>query len=516
MPNCAGATRAAESQREIQAMLIQPVVLSGGSGTRLWPLSREKYPKQLLSLVGDDSLLQATVRRSDGIADAQMAPPMVVCNEEYRFVIAEQLRLMGKPGSIVLEPMGRNTAPALTLAALAATRDGADPVLLVMPADHVITDTAAFREAVRRGAMLADTGRVITFGITPDAPETGYGYIQVGDELSAEHQHGSAGAVGPARRIARFVEKPNLETARAYLAEGSYLWNSGLFMMRASVWLEAMQHCRADILQACTNAWDQGKRDGDGEFLRVHKDTFAACPSDSIDYAVMERIAAGAANGGTGAPLLPEGVVIPLQAGWSDVGAWDALWQVLPKDTAGNVAQGDVILQDCSNTLALSGGRLVACVGVSDLVVVETPDAVLVAHKDHTQDVKKIVDALKKSGRSEGQIHRKVFRPWGWYDGVDAGARFQVKRIVVKPGGTLSLQMHHHRAEHWIVVSGTAKVTRGEETYLVSENESTFIPLGTTHRLENPGLVELEMIEVQSGSYLGEDDIVRFEDVYGR
>ena len=509
MPNCAGATRA-DDFSHTTPMLIQPVVLSGGSGTRLWPLSREKYPKQLLSLVGDDSLLQATVRRSDGIADAQMAPPMVVCNEEYRFVIAEQLRLMGKPGSIVLEPMGRNTAPALTLAALAAIRDGADPVLLVMPADHVITDTAAFREAVRCGAMLADTGRVITFGITPDAPETGYGYIQVGDELSAEHQHGSAGAVGPARRIARFVEKPNLETARAYLAEGSYLWNSGLFMMRASVWLEAMQHCRADILQACTSAWDQGKRDG--EFLRVDKDTFAACPSDSIDYAVMERIAANSAGG----QVLPQGVVIPLQAGWSDVGAWDALWQVLPKDTAGNVAQGDVILQDCSNTLALSDGRLIACVGVSDLVVVETPDAILVAHKDHTQDVKKIVDALKKSGRTEGQIHRKVFRPWGWYDGVDAGARFQVKRIVVKPGGTLSLQMHHHRAEHWIVVSGTAKVTRGEETFLVSENEYTFIPLGTTHRLENPGRVELEMIEVQSGAYLGEDDIVRFEDVYGR
>ena len=495
-------------------MLIQPVVLSGGSGTRLWPLSREKYPKQLLSLVGDDSLLQATVRRADGVAGAELAPPMVVCNEEYRFVIAEQLRLMGKPGAIVLEPVGRNTAPALTLAALAAMRDGADPVLLVMPADHVISDVTAFREAIRRGAILAASGRVVTFGITPDAPETGYGYIQAAETLAAQQQSGPAGAVGLARRIARFVEKPQLETARAYLEEGSYLWNSGLFMMQASVWLASMQACRADILMACRAAWDQGQRDG--EFMRVDKQAFAACPSDSIDYAVMERIAAGAARAAGDAAALPEGVVIPLQAGWSDVGAWDALWQVLAKDASGNVTQGDVLLHNCRDTLALSDGRLVACVGVSDLVVVETPDAILVVHKDHTQDVKKIVDALKHSGRTEGQIHRKVFRPWGWYDGVDAGARFQVKRIVVKPGGILSLQMHHHRAEHWIVVSGTAKVTRGTETYLVSENESTFIPLGTTHRLENPGRVELEMIEVQSGAYLGEDDIVRFEDVYGR
>ena len=319
---------------------------------------------------------------------------------------------------------------------------------------------------------------------------------------------------GTARRIARFVEKPNLDTARAYVADGSYLWNSGLFMMKASVWLTAITHCRPDILGACKGAWEKGRRDGD--FLRVDRDLFAACPSDSIDYAVMERLAAGPSDAAANAHLLPLGVVIPLRAGWSDVGAWDALWQVLPKDGRGNVAQGDVILQDCHDTLALSDGRLVACVGVRDLVVVETPDALLVVHKDRTQDVKMIVDALKKQGRSEGQIHRKVFRPWGWYDSVDAGQRFQVKRIVVKPGGMLSLQMHHHRAEHWIVVSGTARVTRGEETYLVSENESTFIPLGTRHRLENPGRVALEMVEVQSGSYLGEDDIVRFEDVYGR
>ena len=481
-------------------MLIQPVVLSGGSGTRLWPLSREKYPKQLLPLIGDDSLLQATVRRVEGLGLGTVAAPMVVCNEEYRFVIAEQLRLMGQPGRIVLEPTGRNTAPALTLAALAALRndgDGADPVLLVMPADHVIVDKSSFQAVVRQGAALAAEGAVVTFGITPDSPETGYGYIQAGA------LYGSGGA----STIARFVEKPDQATAQSYLDAGTYSWNSGLFMVKASVWLAAMALCRADILAACQTAWDAGSTDG--EFVRVGKALFSACPSDSIDYAVMERIASGQAG-------LPPGVVIPLAAGWSDVGAWDALWSVLPKDDAGNVAQGDVLLHDCRNTLALSEGRLIACVGVDDIVVVETADAILVAHKDKTQDVKKIVESLKKQGRSEGQLHRKVFRPWGWYDSVDFGARFQVKRIVVKPGGTLSLQMHHHRAEHWIVVSGTAKVTKGDETFLVTENESTYIPLGTTHRLENPGRVELEMIEVQSGSYLGEDDIVRFEDVYGR
>ena len=485
-------------------MLIQPVILSGGSGTRLWPLSREKYPKQLLPLMGADSLLQATVRRVEGIADCELAPPMVVCNEEYRFVIAEQLRLMGKPGPVVLEPVGRNTAPALTLAALAAMKNAADPVLLVMPADHVMTDVAAFQVVVRQGAALAATGAIVTFGITPDAPETGYGYIQSGAAYT------EAGAAREARLIARFVEKPDLATARAYIEAGDYLWNSGLFMMRASVWLSALAACRPDVMAACQRAWDSGSIDG--EFVRVGKEDFAACPSDSIDYAVMERIAGNTAP----AQALPAAVVIGLRAGWSDVGAWDALWRVLPKDAKGNVSQGDVLLQDCRDTLALSERRLVACVGITNLVVVETADAVLVAHKDQTQDVKKIVDKLKGMGRSEGLMHRKVFRPWGWYDSVDAGKRFQVKRIVVNAGATLSLQMHHHRAEHWIVVSGTAKVTRGEDTFLLSENESTFIPLGTTHRLENPGRVPLEMIEVQSGAYLGEDDIVRLEDVYGR
>jgi mannose-1-phosphate guanylyltransferase/mannose-6-phosphate isomerase len=454
-------------------------------------------------------MLQATVRRVEG-AGLDLLAPMVICNEEYRFVIAEQLRLMGKPGSLVLEPSGRNTAPALTLAALMAVRDGLDPVLLVMPADHVITDTVAFQAVVREGAALAEQGAVVTFGITPDGPETGYGYIQVGEPLAL------TGAPEQARTIARFVEKPNLATAQGYLAQGGYLWNSGLFMMRASVWLSALQACRADIYAACQQAWAAGSKDGD--FVRVGKEAFASCPSDSIDYAVMERIAAQGSPQGSGGDkvTLPPGAVIPLSAGWSDVGAWDALWQVLPKDDAGNVIQGDVLLQDSSNTLALSEGRLIACVGVDNLIVVETADAILVADKNKTQDVKKIVDRLKASARTEGQIHRKVFRPWGWYDSIDNGPRFQVKRIVVKPGAALSLQMHHHRAEHWIVVSGTAKVTKGEDTLLLSENESTYIPLGTVHRLENPGRVDLEMIEVQSGSYLGEDDIVRFEDVYGR
>ena len=486
-------------------MLIQPVVLSGGSGTRLWPLSREKYPKQLLPLIGEDSLLQATVRRVEGLIGASLAPPMVVCNEEYRFVIAEQLRLLGKAGTIVLEPIGRNTAPALTLAAMTAIENGEDPVLLVMPADHVITNTKEFQTKVSEGATLAAAGVVVTFGITPDTPETGYGYIESGAPYTAP----SSEKKTDARLIARFVEKPDLKTAQSYLSAGTFLWNSGLFMMRASVWLAAMQVCRPDILNACQGAWNAGSTDG--EFKRVGKEDFSNCPAESIDYAVMERIAIHSSEGS-----LPVGVVIPLNAGWSDVGAWDALWKVLPKDKDGNVAQGDVMLEGCINTLALSEGRLIACVGVSDLVVIETADAILISHKDKTQDVKLIVDALKGQGRPESSIHRKVFRPWGSYDGVDAGERFQVKKIVVKPGGTLSLQMHHHRAEHWIVVSGTARVTKGESTFLLSENESTFIPLGITHRLENPGRVDLEMIEVQSGSYLGEDDIVRFEDVYGR
>jgi mannose-1-phosphate guanylyltransferase/mannose-6-phosphate isomerase len=480
---------------------LAPVILSGGSGTRLWPLSREKYPKQLLPLIGKDSLLQATVRRMEGLVGIKVEAPLIVCNEEYRFIIAEQLRLMGIKGNLLLEPTGRNTAPALTLAALAVASQRQDPILLVMPADHVIVNTALFQSAVKKAMTLAAEGAVITFGIMPDSPETAYGYIQVGESV------GKWDGNGDICRIARFVEKPDLASAQAYLDSGAHFWNSGLFMMRASVWLAAIDICRSDILAACRAAWEKGSVDGD--FLRVNKEEFIRCPSDSIDYAVMERLDADNS-------ALPPGMLLPLAAGWSDVGAWDSLWQVLPKDAQGNVAQGDVLLHECNNTLVMSEHRLVACVGVEDMVVIETPDAVLVAHMKETQHVKKVVDSLKRQGRAEGELHRKVFRPWGWYDGVDAGERFQVKRIVVKPGAALSLQMHHHRAEHWIVVSGTAQVTRGDTSYLVSENESTFIPLGTRHRLENPGCVPLEMIEVQSGSYLGEDDIVRFEDIYGR
>ncbi|PKO88743.1 MAG: mannose-1-phosphate guanylyltransferase/mannose-6-phosphate isomerase [Betaproteobacteria bacterium HGW-Betaproteobacteria-12] len=475
---------------------ILPVVLSGGSGTRLWPLSREKYPKQLLPLVGEQSMLQATVARLDGIDG--LGEPLLVCNEEHRFVVAEQLRVLGKNGKALLEPFGRNTAPALTLAALWAEQQGGDPVLVVMPADHVILDAATFRAAVTHAVGLAEAGMAVTFGITPDCPETGYGYIQQGRALSAG---------GAAFELARFVEKPNRETAQAYLDAGDFLWNSGIFVMRASTWLAALAHCRADILAACRLALQGGSEDGD--FIRVDPAAFGKCPSDSIDYAVMEHLTGTVAG-------LPKSAVIPLAAGWSDVGAWDALWKVLPKCDEGNAWRGDVMLEGCRNTLAISENRLVACVGLSNLVVVETDDAVLVAHHDATQDVKKIVDRLKADGRSVAQWHRKVYRPWGWYDGVDAGERFQVKRIGVKPGAALSLQMHHHRAEHWIVVSGTARVTKGDEVFLVSENQSTYIPLGVKHRLENPGIVPLEMIEVQSGSYLGEDDIVRFEDTYGR
>lgn len=477
---------------------LTPIILSGGSGTRLWPLSREKHPKQLLKLVNEDTLLQSTVRRLDVLDGIKFQEPIVVCNDEYRFVVAEQLRVMKKKGTILLEPTGKNTAPALTLAALAAINNGDDPVLLVMPSDHVMLDTHSFQTEVCKGVPLASEGAIITFGITPDAPGAGYGFIQVGKVIGQNND---------IYRIARFKEKPEPEVAQTYLDDGSFFWNSGVFMMRASIWLSAIEKCRPDILSACQAAWK--KQAIDGDFLRVNKLAFEQCPSESIDYAVLEKITVADFK-------LPMGAVIPLSAGWSDVGQWDSLWQALPKDEAGNASQGDVLLQECRNTLAISEDRLVTCVGVEDLIVVETSDAILVANKNKTHDVRKIVDCLKREGRTEGQLHRKVFRPWGWYDGVDFGERFQVKRIVVNPGAALSLQMHHHRAEHWIVVRGTARVTCGDKTYLVTENESTFIPLGTRHRLENPGCVPLELIEVQSGSYLGEDDIVRFQDVYGR
>lgn len=485
---------------------VLPVVLSGGSGTRLWPLSRDQFPKQLLSLIGTDSLLQATLRRVDDLPGMNVAPALIVCGEDYRFVIAEQLLQMKRPGRIVLEPMGRNTAPAMALAALQAMEDHEDPVLLVMPADHIVQDTAAFCRAIQMAVPMAMSGAMVTFGVHPTSAETAYGYIQCGEALTASEQ----GEAGIAWTIQRFTEKPDSATAERLLRSGDHLWNSGLFMVRASVWLSALRICRPDMASAVQAAWSA--RSADQDFVRVPAALFAACPSDSIDYAVMERLA----GDGPRDPALPAGVVVRLDAGWSDVGAWNAVWQAMAKDAQGNAVAGDVLMVDSHNSLVLSQRRLVSCCGVDDLVVVETADAVLVMHKDRAQDVKQVVDRLKREGRGEWQTHRKVHRPWGWYDSVDAGARFQVKRILVKPGASLSLQMHHHRAEHWIVVKGTAQVTCGERQFLLTENESTYIPLGKVHRLENPGRFDLEMIEVQSGSYLGEDDIVRFEDVYGR
>jgi len=463
---------------------VLPIILSGGSGTRLWPLSRESYPKQFLPLVGEHSMLQATWLRAAPVAGHA---PIVVANEEHRFVAAEQLQQIGvKPQSILLEPKGRNTAPAIAVAALEATRNGADPLLLILPSDHVIRDEAAFQAAVKVAAAAAEQGKLVTFGIKPTAPETGYGYIK-------------AGAGNGVSAVERFVEKPDLATAQGYLASGEYYWNSGMFLFRASRYLEELRRFQPAIADACTKAWNAAKRDAD--FTRLDKDAFAASPSDSIDYAVMEKTA--------------DAVVVPLDANWNDVGSWSALLDVSPQDAQGNAHHGDVIEIDCRNTYAY-GSRLIAMVGLQDVVVVETDDAVLVGHRERIQEVKEIVARIKASGRSEATWHRKVYRPWGAYDSIDNGQRFQVKRITVKPGATLSLQMHHHRAEHWIVVSGTAEVTRGEEVLLLTENQSTYIPLGVTHRLKNPGKLPLELIEVQSGSYLGEDDIVRFEDTYGR
>ena len=478
--------------------MLKPVILCGGSGTRLWPLSREHYPKQLLPVVGDDTLLQATLKRCKSLVDESfhISSPIVICNEEYRFITAEQMHESGeKEMNIILEPFGRNTAPALTVSALYAIADGGNPILLVMPSDHVIDNGAAFKLAVSKGIPSVLAGNIVTFGVVPSRAETGYGYIDAGSD-----------AADGVRKILRFVEKPDHETAEKYVASGNYYWNSGIFMMLASTWCSAIKHFQPAIYNACIKAHDNGQKDLD--FFRINRDDFKECPNDSIDYAVMEKI--GAASD------WDKGHVVTLDAGWSDVGAWDAVWQVSNKDSSGNAARGDVLLEKTRNSLICASSRLVACVGIEDLAVVETPDAVLIASKKHVQDIKTVVSKLKKSGRTESALHRKVCRPWGSYDGVDAGDRFQVKRIIVKPGAVLSLQMHHHRAEHWIVVKGTARITKGNETFLLSENESTYIPLGTNHRLENPGKVPLELIEVQSGTYLGEDDIVRFEDVYGR
>ncbi|MBV5308267.1 mannose-1-phosphate guanylyltransferase/mannose-6-phosphate isomerase [Chromatium okenii] len=490
-------------------MPLQPVILSGGSGTRLWPLSREAYPKQFLPLTSAHTMLQETVRRLNGLdaehpraAIGQLAP-LVVCNEAHRFLVAEQLRVIGQPpAAIILEPLGRNTAPALTLAALAATQTDDDPILLVMPADHTIRDETGFRAAVADATLLARAGAVVTFGIVPSKPETGYGYIRQGAPYSI------AGVNGAAYQLANFVEKPAVEVAESYLASGDYLWNSGIFVLRASLWLQLIARFRADIANTCASAFAAAQRDG--EFLRLAAELFAVCPSDSIDYAVMEHLAAGAAAD------LPPAVVIPLAVGWSDVGAWSALWEVREQDAAGNVVDGDAFVHDAHDNLVIAQHRMVAAIGVHDLIVVETPDAVLVTTKDSAQDVKAVTQFLQREQRNEHRHHQQVHRPWGSYEAIGLGARYQVKRLIVKPGESLSLQMHHHRAEHWVVVSGTARVTCDERTFLLTENQSTYIPVGSTHRLENPGSILLELIEVQSGSYLGEDDIVRFEDRYHR
>jgi mannose-1-phosphate guanylyltransferase/mannose-6-phosphate isomerase len=478
-------------------MLI-PLILSGGSGTRLWPLSRELHPKQLLPLVGKRTMLQQTAQRVGGLPE--LASPIVVCNESHRFMVAEQMREQGvTPQAIILEPIGRNTAPAVAVAALVAldrarkaaegrSSEAADPVLLVLPADHVIRDVAAFQAAVVAGLPAASAGKLVTFGVVPDRPETGYGYIR------------RAQGSGPAYAVQKFVEKPDAATARTYVDSGEYYWNSGMFMFRARTYLEELRRHAPAMLSACEDAVAAAARDLD--FTRLAKTEFAACPSDSIDYAVMEKTS--------------EAVVVPLDAGWSDVGSWSALQDALPRDEAGNVTTGDVLIEDSSGCYLHSTSRLIGAVGLKDHVVVETKDAVLVAPRDRVQDVKALVNQLKEQGRYESSLHREVFRPWGSYDSIDNGDRFQVKRLVVKPGATMSLQLHHHRAEHWIVVSGTAQITRGEETFLLGENESTYIPVGAKHRIANPGKVMLHIIEVQSGSYLGEDDIVRFEDIYGR
>jgi len=478
-------------------MHITPVILCGGSGTRLWPLSRAGFPKQFLVLSGTDSLFQQAVRRVQELADADIAvgETLVVTNEEHRFLALDQLReLRQVQVTLLLEPVARNTAPALTLAALQAMAAGADPILVVTPSDQTVTDAVAYTAAVRQAVRAAADGAIVILGVTPERPETGYGYIHAC----------AAGSDAAVYAVRAFTEKPDAATAQRYLAEGGYYWNAGMFVLRASTWLQALGRFRPDIEAATRAAWTG--RSVDTPFIRPDAAAFAAVPAESIDYAVMERCP------GTGMPIR----MVPLQAGWNDLGAWEAVWQVGPRDAQGNVVHGDVLLTDTRDSLVHANSRLVGVVGLDHVVVVETADAVLVAGRSQSQHVKKLVSALQAQKREEQTLHRKVHRPWGWYDSIDQGERFKVKRIMVKPGASLSLQKHHHRAEHWVVVRGTAEVTCGDKKILLGENQSTYIPLGEVHRLANPGKVPLEIIEVQSGSYLGEDDIVRFEDSYGR
>lgn len=462
--------------------MIKAVLLAGGSGTRLWPLSRATHPKQFLALHGEDTMLQATVKRLDGL---NIESSLTICNEEHRFFVAEQLREINKLGSIILEPIGRNTAPAIALAAFAAE---GDPLLLVLAADHVIQDEAAFTQAVTEAIPFAEAGKLVTFGIVPNEPHAGYGYVKKGQKIKG----GFA--------VDGFVEKPSSDVAQEYLNSGDYLWNSGMFLFRASRYLEELKKYRSDIFDACEVSIVNSEPDLD--FIRVKKDQFMACPSDSVDYAVMEKTS--------------DAVVVPMHAGWSDIGSWSSLWDISEKDEEGNSTHGDAILHNTHNSFIKTDGNLVAAIGVDDLVIVSTKDALMVAHKDSVQDVSIVTAKLKADSRKEWKLNREVFRPWGKYDALDSGERYQVKRITVKPGAKLSVQMHHHRSEHWVVVCGVARVTNGENTFLLAENESTYIEAGVVHALENPGKLDLELIEVQSGSYLGEDDIVRINDIYGR
>jgi mannose-1-phosphate guanylyltransferase/mannose-6-phosphate isomerase len=468
-------------------IMLTPVILSGGVGSRLWPISREYHPKQFLPLSGELSMLQETLQRTGSVEET---PPLVVCNEEHRFMVAEQLRQIDlSAGAIILEPQGRNTAPAVALAAIHAQLNDPEAVLLVLPADHLIQDVEAFVAAVEKALPFAQQGHLMTFGIEPSSPETSYGYIKRGSDIAPD-----------IFKLNQFVEKPDEVTATAYLQDGSYLWNSGMFLLRAATYLEELAQCAPEMMRCCSEAMQNAQVDMD--FLRPEREAFLACPSDSIDYAVMEKTDLGA--------------VVSLNCGWNDIGAWSALWEVAERDAQGNALRGDVIAEDCSGSYLRSESRLVAACGVKDLVVVETADAILIADRNKVQNVKSIVTQLKKMDRPEATLHRRVYRPWGSYESLVSAGRFQVKRIIVKPQATLSLQMHHHRAEHWIVVQGTAEVTCEDKVFMLGEDQSTYIPLGHKHRLANPGQIPVEIIEVQSGSYLGEDDIVRFEDVYGR